>query len=169
MMTEYQTLKFYKHSNNRAEIGWNHTSEIKNRVGPNLQQLLRILHDQGLQERAHLYIKEGNWSGDLYVIHKRLFKFQNEISRFMGDSGSGGPLIANVYDVTLNSPNGWAQNLSLVMKAHLNDEITQKLTELNFTPKHSDLAIDNRVSSAYSRPELWLDEMVEFTSPMPRN
>jgi hypothetical protein len=167
MTDENSILQFYKHSNDKEQIGWK-TCMARNTVGPNLQQLFNVLFSQGLSQRAHIYQQEGGWTGDLYVVHRRLFQFQNEISRFMGDSGAGGPLVANVYDVTMNSTEGWAQYLSLVLKGPYNEEVAQKLTNLDFAPKHSDLAKDDRVSRTASNQGLWLDDIVEFPSVMPR-
>lgn len=168
MTDENSTLQFYKHSSDKEHIGWK-TCMDRDVVGPNLQELFNVLGSQGLSQRAHQYQQEGGWSGDLYVVHRRLFKFQNEISRFMGDSGTGGPLVANVYDVTMNSTEGWAQYLSLVLKGSYNDEVAQKLTDLDFAPKHSYLAKDDKVSRTSSKQGLWLDDIVKFPSVMPRD
>lgn len=168
MTDENSTLQFYKHSSDKKQIGWK-TCMDRNVVGPNLQQLFDVLSSEGLSERAHMYQQEGRWSGDLYVVHRRLFKFQDEKSRFMGDSGAGGPLVANVYDVTMNSTEGWAQYLSLVLKGPYNEEVAQKLTDLDFAPKRSYLAKDDRVARTSSKQGLWLDDIVEFPSVMPRD
>ena len=169
MANENSILKFYKHSNSKKEIGWKNCVEDRNIIGPNLKQLFDILFNKhGLSERAHMYQQEGGWSGDLYVIHKRLFNFQNEISRCMGDSGAGGPLVATVYDVTINSTEGWAQYLSLVLKGPYDEKITQQLTDLDFAPKHSYLAKDDTAVRTSSKKELWLDDLVKFPNIMPR-
>jgi len=169
MADENSVLRFYKHSSDKKEIGWNNSHSDRHVVGPNLQQLFDVLSSQGLSERAHMYQQEGGWSGDLYVIHRKLFKFQNETSQFMGDSGTGGPLVANVYDVTLNSTSGWAQYLSLVVKGPYNEEVAQKLTDLDFAPKNSYLAKNDNVPFTSGHPKgLWLDDLVEFPSLMPR-
>ena len=168
MADENSELKFYKHSNDKTEIGWESSVSDRNVVGPNLQQLFDVLNSEGLSERAHLYEQDGGWSGDLYAVHRRLLKFQNEISRFPGDSGGGGPLVANVYDVTMSSTEGWAQYLSLIMKGPYSEEIAQKLTNLDFAPKHSYLAKDDRVARTSSKHGLWLDNFVDFPILIPR-
>lgn len=162
MADENSIQKFYKHSNSEKEIGWNDCIKDRNVMGPNLRQLFNVLHNQGLSERAHIYQQGGGWSGDLYVIHQRLFKFQNEMSQFIGDSGCGGPLIANIYDVTMNSTEGWAQYLSLILKGPFSEKVAQKLTDLDFAPKHTYLAKDDRVVQTASKEKLWLDKIVEF-------
>lgn len=163
MPDENSVQTFYKHSNCREEIGWENAVMDRNMVGPNLQKLFDVLHKQGLRERAHVYQQEGGWSGDLYVVHRRLSRFQNEISRFPGDSGTGGSLIANVYDVTMNSTEGWAQYLSLVLKGPFNKEVAKQLTDLDFAPKHTYLAKGDRVSQTASKQGLWLDDFAEFS------
>ena len=168
MVDENSTLKFYKHSNKETEIGWDNSIEDRNNRGPNLQQLFSVFYSQGLKERAYMYEQEGGWSGDLQVVHRRLFKFQNEISRHLGDSGTGGPLVTNVYEVIINSTEGWAQYLSLILKGPYDEEVAQKLTDLNFAPKHSYLAKDDRVPRTSSKKGLWLDDFIEFPPIMPK-
>lgn len=165
-MAEVPILRFYKHSNKKDGIGWKTSNDI-GVVGPNLQESFDVLETEGLQERAHLYGREGGWSGDLYVIHKRLFRFQNEKSRFMGDSGTGGSKIANVYEVVMNSSAGWSQYLSLLLKGEYNDEIAKRLSDLDFAPRHSYLATDDRVAGTSSKDGLWLNNVVEFGLSLP--
>jgi hypothetical protein len=169
MTVEKPILKFYKYTNNKKEIGWTNSRSDSHIIGPNMRQLFDILESEGCSERAHMYQQEGGWSGDLYVVHRRLFQFQNEASRWMGDSGCGGPLVANVYDVTINSTSGWAQYLSLVLKGPYTDEISQKLTDLDFAPKNSYLAKNDNVSLTSDQPRgLWLESIVEFPRLLPR-
>ena len=156
MVDQYPTLKFYKHTNDKKEIGWNNCAKDRNIIGPNLQQLFDVLQSQGLSERAHTYEQEGGWSGDLYVVHRRVYTFQSEMSRFMGDSGAGGPLVAKVLDVTMNSTQGWAQDLSLIVEGPYDRSIAQRLVDLDFTPGHSFLAKDDNVRGCTDKG-VWLD------------
>jgi len=151
---------FYKHSNSKKEIGWKDSID-KDTVGPNLAQAIQVLEDAGLDERANIYAKEGGWSGDLYVAHRKLIKFQDEIIRFVGDSGAGGPLVANVYEVVMNSTQGWAQYLSIILKGPFDGKIAKKL-DLDFAPKHSYLAKNDSVPDTTSKKRLWLDNLIEF-------
>ena len=171
MTDENSILRFYKYSNDDEEIGSNSSNKtiVSPAIGSNLKQLFDILGSQGLSERERVYQREGGWSGDLYVIYRRLFRFQNEMSRFGGDSGTGGPLVANIYEVVLNSTNGWAQYLSLVLKGFYKEEVAQKLTDLDFAPKHAYLAKEDIVAFASGHPkELWLDDILEYKSLMPK-
>ena len=165
MTEELHTQRFYKHSSDKAEIGWK-TCMDREVVGPNLKHAIGVLSEQCLQQRASRYVQEGGWSGDLYVIHRRLFQFQNEKSRFMGDSGTGGNQIANVYEVIMNSTDGWSQCLSLILKGDYDDNVAKKLAELDFAPKHSYLAKNDRV--AEREKGLWLDDFVDISDLMPR-
>ncbi len=160
MAEEEFIQKFYKHTNDASRIGWK-TCYDKEVIGPNLQQVFTVLKNLGLGERAKMYQKEG-WSGDLYAVHRRLFQFQNETVRFMGDSGIGGSLLAQIYDVTLESTGGWAQYLSLVLKGFIKEEVEAQLSELDFAPKHSYLANNDPVPGVSSKRGLWLDNIVEF-------
>ena len=60
-MADDKILKFYKHSNDKGEIGWENSNDI-NAIGPNLQGLFKVLRGQGLREIAHVYQKEHGWS-----------------------------------------------------------------------------------------------------------
>lgn len=157
-MTEIQT--FYRHSNDEKDVGWK-TCGDRHIIGPTLQQTLKTVgYDR--QERTSLFSQEGGWSGDLYVVHRRLFEFQNEISRFMGDSGAGGNDKSQVYEVVINSTSGWAQYLSVV-GSNLHDKTIEELERLDFAPKHSYLAKNDPVPSTSGRPSgLWLDSLIEI-------
>jgi len=161
-MTE-ELLRFYKQTNDKEDIGWK-TVRHYTTIGPNLQQLFEVLGSQGLRKRADIHQEEGGWSGDLYVVHRRLYLLQNEISRFFGDSGAGGPIVANVYDVTMNTTSGWTQYLSLIVKGPFENELAQKLTDLDFAPRYSYLAKNDQVPHTGDRENLWLEDFVEFPS-----
>ena len=135
-------------------------------VGPNLREVFDVLEHEGLDERGQLYGKEDGWSGDLYVIHKRLFKFQDEIGWFTGDSGAGGDKIANVYEVVMNNTEGWAQLLSLILKGKYDGRITKRLENLDFAPKHSYLAKSDHVANPYKRG-LWIEKIMDFERLLP--
>lgn len=168
MSEELSTQIFYKHSNDQSEIGWK-TCMDRDVVGPNLKYAIGVLNERGLRQRASRYVQEGGWSGDLYVIHRKLFQFQNEISRFMGDSGTGGNQIANVYEVVLNSTSGWAQYLSLILRGEYDGGLTKKLADLDFAPKHTYLAKNNGVPFASGHPKgLWLEDFIDISDLMPR-
>jgi hypothetical protein len=169
MADENSILRLYKQTNDKTEIGWTNFQSDKNIVGPNLQQVFDALHSHGLFERAQIYQQGSGWSGDLCVIHRRLFQFNNEMYEVSCNPISGGPSIANIYDVTLSSTAGCAQYLSLVIKGPYNDQVAQKLAEFDFAPKHSYLAKDDRVPFTSGQAKgLWLDDLVTFPSVMPK-
>jgi hypothetical protein len=168
MADENPVRGFYKHSDSKSSIGWE-TCMDSTVIGPTLQQTFDVLREHGLKERARMYQQEGGWSDDMYVVHRRLFKRQEEIARFMGDSGSGDPRVANVYEVVINSTSGWAQYLSVVLKGPFDEEIAKALFDLDFAPKYSYLAKQDPVPRTSGRPSrLWLDDIVEFPSLPPR-
>ena len=157
--------RFYRHSNDKNDIGWKTCGE-NHTIGPALQGTLDALR-YGMQERKNTYIQQGGWSGDLYVVHRRLFEFQNEISRFMGDSGAGGEIKGQVYEVVINSTSGWAQYLSVV-GGPFHEKVIEQLEKLDFAPKHSYLAKNDPVPFTSGNPTgLWLDNLIEIPSIMP--
>lgn len=166
MGSDNSNLTFYKQTNDKSEITGDSPRLDKRIIGPNLKEVFNVLDGNGLKERAHMYEQEGGWSGDLYAVNRRLFMFQNELSRFMGDSGAGGPTVANVYEVTMDSTNGWSQYLSVVLNDPNNEKVAREMDALNFAPKHSYLA-KNDPALVASREGLWLDDLVEFPS-LPR-
>jgi len=156
--------RFYRHSDKTRDIGWKTMGDIYT-IGPVLAKVLGLLEEHGLSQRSFLHAQDGGWSGDLYVVHRRLFNFQNEVAAFMGDSGRGGSQLANVYEVVINSTGGWAQYLSLVLK-DCPPILTRPLSELNFAPAHSYLAQNDPVSNTSGDPgRLWLDYFVELSRP----
>jgi hypothetical protein len=162
-MVEIQ--RHYRHSNDKKEIGWK-TSSDRRIIGPTLQKTLdAVRYDRS--ERSNFFTEEGGWSGDLYVIHRRLFTFQGEISRFMGDSGCGGDKTTQVYEVILNSTSGWAQYLSVVGN-ELHEETLKQLEKLDFAPKHSYLAKNDPVPFTSGHPTgLWLIDPMEISAKRP--
>mgnify|MGYP006288368595 CR=1 FL=1 len=150
--------KFYRHSSDKADIGWSNCMD-RHTIGPILQQTFEAVgYDRS--ERKSTFVQEGGWSEDPYVIHRRLFEFQNEVGRFMGDSGAEGDNKTQVYEVIMNSTSGWAQYLS-VIGGQLHEETLKKLEALDFAPKHSYLANNDPVPRTSGRPSnLWLNEFI---------
>lgn len=163
------TLRFYKHSNDEEEIGWQHCID-NGMAGSNLRQLFDLLNNQGLYQRACLHEIEGGGPGDLYVLHRRFFRFEDNAGSFMRAPRTLGP-VANVLDVTMNSEAGWAQYLSFVLRGPYKEEVAQRLTGLGFFSQHSSLAKEDKAPLFFSYPNrLWLDDIadvVEFPSLVP--
>ena len=159
VMTDFSLKhRFYRHTNEGKDIGWK-TSDDRIK-GPILKKTLNILERDGLMYRGEMYDQEGGWSGDLYVVHRRLFSFQDEGS--MGGGSVPGDKRAQVYEVVMNSTSGWAQYLSVLLRGDFKPEIAQKFESLDFAPKHSYLAKNDPVPGTSSSDRLWLDMFREF-------
>lgn len=156
---ENQVQCFYKHTNDQKEIGRQRSSE-RETFGPFLKQAFVVLVDGGLEVRAQIYAIEGNRSGDLYVVHRRLFELQDEGS-FMTASVAGDKR-AQVYEVVMNNTNGWAQYLSLVMKGPFDASVAERLGRMDFAPRHTYLAKNDQVVHPEHRGGLWIDDFVDF-------
>lgn len=159
--------RFYRHSNDQSEILCDSLSELGIVIGPNLQSAFDVLKNEGLMLRESHYEKKGGWSGDLEEISKRLFRFQNETCILMGDSGSGGNLVANVYDITMNSTQGWSQYISVVLSGEFNPEVDEKFYEVDYAPKNTYLAKnDPCVTSSFKKyNKVWFDKLSKINSP----
>ncbi len=152
MTDNSQIFNFYKHTNSKLEIE------------PNLAQTKEILNKAGLDERVSIYSKSAGRSGDLYVIDKSLFMFNEEPS-FLTASGPDGRF-AQIYSLVMNSTNGWAQYLSVILKGPFDQKISSYFDELNFAPRHSYLAKNDRVVTPnYGEQLLWLDDLLDVKLP----
>ena len=76
---------------------------------------------------------------------------------------------AQIYQLTMNSTNGWAQYLSAILKGPFDPEIAKQFEDADFAPKHFYLAKDDRVVTPnYGERLLWLDDLLEFDNPLSR-
>ncbi|MDO8460209.1 MAG: hypothetical protein Q7S74_03815 [Nanoarchaeota archaeon] len=158
-----KTRRFYKYSRDKSEIGWKDSNDIF-AIGTNLEHVLEALRQKSLKQRCITYTNECSVGGDVYVVRRRLFHFQNEISRFTGDSGgAGGDEVANIYEVVINSTEDWAQYLSIIVRGkEIDKEFSQRLEIADFAPEHSYLAKNEIVGKRFSKEGLWLDDIVEL-------
>ena len=138
--------------------------DLKEAIEPHLAQTKEILKKAGLDERASIYSKSGGRSGDLYVIDQSLFMFNGE-SSFRTASGPD-DRFAQIYSLVMNSTNGWAQYLSVILKGPFDQKISSYFDELNFAPQHSYLAKNDRVVTPnYGKQLLWIDDLLDVKLP----
>ncbi len=157
-------LRFYHHTNDKAEIGRTQSNDHEN-VGPVLSNVFNLLECEELAMRSKVSSIEGGRSGDLYVVHRRLLEFYDE-----GDFGGSvnGNKRAQVYEVIMENTSGWAQYLSVLLKGDIAAKTRTRFDEADFAPKHSYLAKNDRVLHPSHRNGVWLDEFIDLTQSLPR-
>lgn len=157
-----QVQQFYRYSSDWQGVGLKCASTC-DAIGPVLEKTLSLLADKGgLQVRSSFYSKEGAWSGDLYATHRRLFALHNEKCFFMGHSGTQGDNTANVYEFALNSANGSAHCLSVLLRGAYDPSLAQALSDHDFAPKHNYLGKDSLVLQR--EKGVWLETLVDIPS-----
>ena len=164
MPTTFQPIaslqKYYRHSNDKNEIGWETLRDVHT-IGSILQSAFGVVGMLGLSQRGSSHFMGGGWSGDLYVVHRRLFHFQNEIARYVGDSGTGGEEFGNVYEVVINSTNGWTQCISIIL-SNTKQASREKLEKLGMSLGYSALGKgDSNIKNPNYNKRLWLDDLVK--------
>ena len=165
VVNKVKLMTFYSQTSNEKEIidkNGNSQERFAN-VGPKLQEVLNVMK-YGLSLRKVDYSIDGQWSGDLYCVTKRVFTYQNETTLFMGDSGRGGEIIGNVYELIMSSTNGNTQYISVVLEGEVPERynIETELNNMDFAPKNSYLAKDDRalLKNCLGNNKLWIEKII---------